>query len=115
MNVFFLFGGTRPRRKCFAQGTFHCPACGRPAAYERCTSASWVHLYWIPLFRVGAEQEVVVCSSCGVVLNPQVIEGGARGPSEPGEKRTGTTWTCSRCRNVNPEGAVSCLRCGDVP
>jgi hypothetical protein len=112
MNVFFLFAGTRTRRKCFAQGTFRCPACGVSGTYERCRASEWVHLYWIPLFKVGGEEEVVVCGSCNAALAPAVVEGGDRGA---GDRRRGGSvgpWTCDRCGNVNPVGDETCLRCG---
>jgi len=70
-----LFFGTRRRTRRSGSGTFHCPFCFRPRAYERVETRTWVHLFWVPLIPLGATQEAVVCTVCGGRWAPAVLGG----------------------------------------
>ncbi len=59
-----LFFGTRLRRRVDAGGTFDCPYCGVERGYEQVRSRTWAHVFWIPLFPLGAEQESFQCTVC---------------------------------------------------
>jgi hypothetical protein len=103
VNIFLFFGGTRVRHKLLGEGHFHCSACDRAARYERRQLGNWVHLYWVPLFRVRDLGEVIVCQSCGSTFADM------QGSPLPAVA-TGT-WTCE-CGNVNSRERPRCLRCG---
>lgn len=59
-----LFFGTRLRRRILGVGTFFCPFCGTDRTYERVRSRTWAHVFWIPIFPLGAEREAAQCTVC---------------------------------------------------
>lgn len=77
--MFFLFFGTRVRRRDIGRGTFHCPYCYAQRTYERVEARTWFHVFWVPLFPVGQAWESVRCTVCGGEWGPAVL-GAAPGP-----------------------------------
>jgi hypothetical protein len=59
-----LFFGTRLRRRVLGVGTFWCPFCGTERTYEDVRSRTWAHVFWIPLFPLGAEHASAQCTVC---------------------------------------------------
>lgn len=59
-----LFFGTRLRRRHLGAGTFECPFCRMTRSFERVGSRTWAHVFWVPLFPLGAERESIQCTVC---------------------------------------------------
>ena len=68
-----LFFGTRTRRRVVGDGTFHCPYCYAQRRYEAAESRTWAHVFWIPLFPIGATWQSVRCTVCGGEWSPEVL------------------------------------------
>lgn len=81
--MFFLFFGTRLKRRVLGAGTFHCPYCYAQRQYEQVESRTWFHVFWIPLFPLGSAQESVRCTVCGGEWGPQVLRAGAGPQTSP--------------------------------
>lgn len=71
----FLFFGTRLRRQVLGTGEFRCPYCVQPRTYEHVESRTWAHLFWVPLFPIGAPRESVRCTVCHGEWAPAVLHG----------------------------------------
>jgi uncharacterized Zn-finger protein len=72
--VIFFFG-TRQRRRLLESGSFRCPYCLEPRAFERVAARTWVHVFWIPVVPLGSAREEVSCRTCGNRWAPRVLEG----------------------------------------
>ncbi len=68
-----LFFGTRRRTRRLGSGTFHCPYCFQPRAYDHLETRTWVHVFWIPLVPLGGAQQEVQCTVCGGVWATGVL------------------------------------------
>lgn len=71
--MFFLFFGTRVRARALGRGSFRCPYCVQPRAYDLIASRTWFHVFWVPLFPLGAEVESARCTVCGNAWDPHVL------------------------------------------
>lgn len=78
--MFFLFLGTRQRRRSLGGGTFHCPYCWAQRPYELTEVRTWFHVFWIPLVPLGTAQDVVQCGVCGGAWGPAVLTTPAERP-----------------------------------
>ena len=107
MSFFLFLGGTRVRYKDTGEGHYHCPPCGTARAHRRARAGNYVHLYWIPLFRVQDLGEVVICRTCEHVRPVEAVL------VRSGEDEA-RIWTCPGCGNVNPRSEPRCMRC-DAP
>lgn len=72
--MFFLFFGTRVRRRVVASGSFACPYCLQPRGYEAVAERTWFHLFWVPLVPLGQEREAVRCTVCRNAWDPVVLQ-----------------------------------------
>ncbi len=72
--MFFLFLGTRTRRRAVGRGTFRCPYCLTGREYEHTEGRTWFHVFWVPLFPVGQPWEGVRCTVCGGEWGPAVLD-----------------------------------------
>jgi len=68
-----LFLGTRIRRRVVGTGTFGCPYCVQPRAYQLLEARTWFHVFWLPLFPVGQAWRSVQCTGCGGEWAPAVL------------------------------------------
>jgi hypothetical protein len=55
-------------------GTFQCPVCNAPRAYEHIAARNWFTLFFIPLIPLRNKGEFVRCSLCQVTLDPVVLQ-----------------------------------------
>ncbi len=70
--------GVRGIRKVEQSGSFHCPACGHGAPFERSVIRGWFTLFFIPCIPLFTrEGEQVLCKGCGRVFKPDVPNYGA--------------------------------------
>lgn len=98
---FLLWFGSDVREERLPDGFFSCPRCGGQRPCDRVRVTRTVKAYsLLPIWK-STIAEARACQTCGtregdrLSLTPQA-----------------ETWCCPRCRNVNPEGAGTCLGCG---
>jgi hypothetical protein len=76
MQPLIIFG-TRPRLTVIDEGTFHCPNCsestGQPRTYQHQQVRNYFTLYFVPIFPLGAGEEIVRCSHCTMIFEPDVL------------------------------------------
>lgn len=87
----FLFFGTRVRRRPLGRGTFHCPYCFTHRAYEHTEARTWFHLFWVPLFPLGAARDGVRCTVCDGEWGPAVLTSPPPGASSSAYPPTNPT------------------------
>ncbi len=101
--MFFLFWmGSDVREHRRPGGFFDCPRCRGRQSCDIVRVKRTLKLYSVLPVWTKTLGEMRVCQVCG-----------AREGEVPVPVPT-ATWRCSRCGNVNPDDATSCLRCGQL-
>ncbi|MCL6268088.1 zinc-ribbon domain-containing protein [Flagellimonas myxillae] len=63
-NDMLLFFGTRPGKKeTKVLAEVQCPHCGQNGTLTAVSQANYIHLFWIPLFKIGVSQ-FAECTHC---------------------------------------------------
>lgn len=71
----FLFFGITPKTKRYGFVMTHCGAHGGQAYHELASYRSWFKLFFfLPLFPVGREHNVLTCSECGMSYEVDAAE-----------------------------------------
>ena len=78
MLFIFIIFGANTRFKTVDEGEFYCPYENATRHYERKKAALWVTLYFLPLFPIKQQDEVIECRSCGRTYNVDVLDNPAR-------------------------------------
>lgn len=118
--MFFIMGSDAKIKQLGPVGAV-CPGCGGSFTFSLCKSFSYIHLFFIPIFRWHV-QYIATCPGCAAVYEvaPEagkaaekgrlaalpssalsLIRGGGRDPG-----------SCPRCGGMNPPGSAFCNRCG---
>lgn len=118
--MFFIMGSNAKIQQLGPVGAV-CPGCGRSLIFSLCKSFSYVHLFFIPIFRYHV-QYIATCPGCAAVyaVDPEVGKAAEKGrlttlPSSAlslirgGGRNPGI---CPHCGGSNPPGSAFCNRCG---
>lgn len=65
--------GTRAVKRTLQTGTFMCPNCQTVQNFRLVRAQKHGHLYWIPLFSMGAPVQYVECQACKGTYDPAVL------------------------------------------
>lgn len=65
--------GTRGITSVLQKGTFHCPACGAGADFERKGVRRWFTLFFIPCIPLHQAADYLECKRCGGTFKPGVL------------------------------------------
>ncbi|MGO8887372.1 MAG: zinc-ribbon domain-containing protein [Streptosporangiaceae bacterium] len=64
--------GLRVYFRSIGQGSFHCHRCGGDRQYRLRSGRRWIHVFFIPLIRLGKAGEHVQCTGCQTCYRPEV-------------------------------------------
>lgn len=79
MIIFGTTGITSVERK----GSFHCPACGAGATYQKKGVRRFFTLFFVPLIPLHKAADFVQCDRCGGTFKPEVLTWGGVVPQGP--------------------------------
>ncbi|NWG17364.1 MAG: zinc-ribbon domain-containing protein [Chloroflexi bacterium] len=65
--------GTSARTKTIGEGLFYCPNCQETRRYELKQARQFFSLYFIPLIPLGEAGRFVLCQTCGMAFQPDVL------------------------------------------
>lgn len=65
--------GTRGITSVLQKGSYHCPACGAGADFERKGVRRWFTLFFIPCIPLHQAADYVECKRCGGTFKPDVL------------------------------------------
>lgn len=65
--------GTRGITSVHQRGSFHCPACGAGAPFEKKDVRRWFTLFFIPCIPLHKAAEYLECKRCGGTFKPEVL------------------------------------------
>lgn len=68
--------GTTGIESVESRGSFHCPACGPRAFYQRKSVRRFFTLFFVPLIPLNKVGTSVVCDRCGGSFKPEVLDWG---------------------------------------
>lgn len=68
--------GTTGIQTVESRGSFHCPACGPRAFYQRKSVRRFFTLFFVPLIPLNRMGTFIVCDRCGGNFKPEVLEWG---------------------------------------
>ena len=116
--MFFIMGTDAKVRQLGSVGAA-CPRCGRSAAFSLCKCYSFIHLFFIPIFRYHVRY-IATCPGCASVYEVapeagRAVEKGQKNsllPSELTLVRDGGAGVCPGCGAQVPPGSAYCNRCG---
>jgi len=66
--------GFRVLFRTIGDGTFHCPSCQFDRQFHRRSARRWFTLFFIPVIPLNEVGEVIECTTCKRVFNPQVLD-----------------------------------------
>jgi hypothetical protein len=72
--LFFIVYGWRNVVSHLSTGDFHCPHCGRFAAYQLKQFRPFGTLFFIPILPMGGATRFVECSHCGSQFHEDVLD-----------------------------------------
>lgn len=64
--------GVRTYFRTVGQGTFQCPRCGQPAAYQLRRGRRFIHVFFIPLIPISGPTEHWRCAQCKGKFRPAI-------------------------------------------
>lgn len=118
--MFFIMGSNAKIVQLGPVGAV-CPGCGRALTFNLCKSFSYLHLFFIPVFRWHVRY-VATCPGCAAVYEvaPEAGKAAEKGklatlpsssltPLRNGGRAAGI---CPHCGGGNPPGSAFCNRCG---
>lgn len=118
--MFFVMGSDAGIRQIGSVGAV-CPGCGRALAFSLCKSYSYLHLFFIPVFRWHVRY-IATCPGCAAVceVDPEVGKAAEKGrlTTLPASAMTlvrgggRAAGSCPHCGGINPPGSAFCNRCG---
>jgi len=118
--MFFIMGSDAKIQQLGPVGAV-CSCCGQTLTFSLCKSFSYVHLFFIPVFRYHVRY-IATCPGCAAVYEvaPDAGKAAEKGqlatlpPSaltliQGGGRAAGS---CPRCGAQNPPGSAFCNQCG---
>lgn len=119
--MFFVMGNDAKIKQLGPVGAV-CPCCGQSLVFSLCKSFSYVHLFFIPVFRYHVRY-IATCPGCAAVyeVDPEAGKAAEKGQlaSLPASALTlvqsggRAAGICPHCGNSNPTGSAFCNRCGN--
>ncbi|MEO5714098.1 MAG: DUF4190 domain-containing protein [Luteolibacter sp.] len=75
--------GTRGITAIQQKGSFHCPACGAGALYNKKEVRRFFTLFFVPLIPLNKAADYIECLRCGGTFKPEVLSWNGMVPSAP--------------------------------
>ena len=116
----FLIMGTDAKIQQLGTVGAVCPKCGRSCSFSLCKCYSFLHLFFLPLFRWNVRY-IATCPGCACLydVDPEAGRAAEKGrlatlPASALTPRrdSGSVGACPRCGAVNPPGSAYCTRGG---
>ena len=117
----FLIMGTDAKIQQLGTVGAVCPKCGRSCSFSLCKCYSFLHLFFLPVFRWNVRY-IATCPGCACLydVDPEAGRAAEKGrlatlpasaltPLRQGGPAAGL---CPRCGASNPPGSAFCNQCG---
>lgn len=114
--MFFLVG-TGSKVTAVGELTAQCPVCGRQAALPVARNYSYLHFFFIPLFKWDSHY-FVTCPHCASVMEAAPEAKALLGTGAPVQPellyvlKNNNRDRCPQCGNASRPGSTYCDRCG---
>ena len=116
----FLIMGTDAKIQQLGTVGVVCPKCGRSCSFSLCKCYSFLHLFFLPVFRWNVRY-IATCPGCACLydVDPEAGKAAEKGrlATLPASALTlsrdsGSVGACPRCGAVNPPGSAYCNQYG---